>query len=144
PTRLVVTSKWLGSEVYDALEQCHISAEMQRANQVVFIVSPQNYTHLSALSACLNGLQTDGFTPYNSTPACKSCEVKKLLFNDNYSVIPLKDAVGRICYHEVGLYPPGTALAVSGEILSKAKVDLLINFSNLAFGLVNGGIAVVK
>ncbi len=144
PTRLVVTSKWLGSEVYDALEQCGISAEMQRANQVVFIVSPQNYTHLSALLVAFNGLDTSSFTPYTDTQIAKSNLIKKLVFADEFSVVPLIDAVGLQCYHEVGLYPPGTALVVSGEILTKDKLDLLINFSNLAFGLVNGAIAVVK
>ncbi len=144
PTRLVISSKWVGRQLYNSLEQCGISAEMQRANEVVFIVTPANYKHLPSLSQALKQLDTAGFTTYKSTTIPQTSELTKLNFSDSFSLLPLEDAVGKVCYHEVGLYPPGTALLVSGEIITKEKAELIINLSNFAFGLVNDAIAVVK
>ncbi len=144
-TRLVISSPWIGSAVASGLEKSGIFAEMSGDNRVVFIVNYTNYIYVEKLIDTLNSMDCSTFPMYvDCSPSLCSCSIKKLQFFDEFELIPISQSVGKICFHEVGLYPPGTALLVSGETITKQKADMLANFTNLAFGLVNDSIAVVK
>lgn len=56
--------------------------------------------------------------------------------------IPLKNAYGRICACEAGLFPPCQPIVLSGEIIDNEVIDLLS--SKNVFGLKEGKIKVVK
>ncbi len=143
-TRLVISSKWQGSSIAYKLESYGIFAEMSSENNVVYIVNPNNYLQLDKLADTLNAMDCTDCPIYTSVPQLASCNITKLQFAEDYTLLPIEQSVGKVCYHEVGIYPPGTALIVSGEIITKQKADVLINLKNLAFGLVNDSIAVVK
>ena len=61
--------------------------------------------------------------------------------------VPLENCEGRISKEEVGITPPSFPVIISGEIITKEKIDFLVNAFNFGkelFGVSDGKIKVVK
>ncbi len=144
-SRLVVSSPYCGKDVYTCLTTCDIYAEMSYQNKVVFIVNSANYMHLPTLLSAFASAKND-FMPYQSIDICTTAHKKaiKLYFGKDYEFVPIKSAINRKLYKEVGFYPPGVPVFFSGHLLTERDTTLLSSFDNTLFGLDNGMVCVIK
>ena len=140
-TRLVLTSPYLGTAVADALQRHEIYPECADGSRVTLIVTPFNARHLGRVTEVLR--QQRAYPPAEPEPHFPRGMVQ-LSFGKEFEAVPLSDAIGRIAYREAGLYPPGTPVVYSGEVLSEEKAELLKKWGNRTFGLDCGRILVVK
>jgi arginine/lysine/ornithine decarboxylase len=61
--------------------------------------------------------------------------------------LPLKQAEGRIAAEPVGIYPPGIALVMPGEIIDRRAIEYLLaqeRGGGALFGVYGGSIFVVE
>lgn len=140
-TRLVLEFPFPALIAARALEKAGIYPEMTTDNRMVFIVTPYNYMDLEKAAKVLNAVESEEKIerplPFQDT-------VRELKFETAWEAVPIKDAVDRISYWEVGAYPPGTPWVVGGERISPETVKRMEEESDTLFGLVNGRIPVVK
>ena len=146
PTRLVLTSPFRGEEVAGVLEEAGFVAEMSYENKVVFIVTPYNYTHLSALSEAVSGLDVARFSTFamREHSFCEHKQPTALTFGKKWEEIPLEKAVGRKAYVEAGLYPPGVPLVYAGQSFTEDALSVLAAHPNNRFGLNGNKVYVIK
>lgn len=142
PTRLVIEVKGSGEETLSALEDLNIYPEMVYGNLLVFIVTPYNCLHLDCLFDALSSITYKEREDAFDLPTKKECI--ELFFGDGCEEVPLEESVGRVSYGEVGLYPPGVPIVVSGEVITKDQVNFLKEHFKGIFGLENGKVVVVK
>jgi lysine decarboxylase len=116
------------------LQEYNIYAEMSIDNICTFIVTPFNYLRLDDLIEALNKINLNkkrvripDFKLTNTT-----------CFKNGINLLPIKDCLNKICMGEIGVYPPGTALLKTGDIINKDVIDFLIKNESHLFGLING------
>ena len=141
-TRLVVAVDGEGERVASFLESKGIYPELVYGNELVFIVTPNNYIYLDTLYDSLD--EAEYLLEKDKIDFPKLKEYVELHLGGEVEEIALKDAVGRISYREVGLYPPGVPIIASGEKITLEQVNFLIKYESSVFGLENGCLLVVK
>lgn len=145
-SRLVVASPYCGENLYDLLASSGIYGEMSYENKVVFIVNNNNYKYLPNLLEVFNGFDCKNFALYERPLLTfPSHTIATLLtFSEDFDIVPIKDALHRKLFKEVGFYPPGVPVLFSGHLLEKGDIDLLLKYNKSLFGLDNGTVCVVK
>lgn len=140
-TRIVIEAP-CGEKAKKTLEENNIFIEMLYDDLLVLIITPYNSNHLEKVSKVLNNVKYQS-KPYIErrfgTPLYKLFELK---FNNDYELVKIEDAIGRISHKEFGIYPPGTPLVYPGQIITKEVIDKVKN--NDCFGLIDGKCCVVK
>jgi len=140
-TRLVIDCGGLsGFAVKAELESIGIFPEMADNRKVVFILTPFNADKISRLTDALHRITVS--TPigedvprFNHERASSSGIIE---------FIKLEDSLGRVAVNEIGLYPPGTPIVISGDIIDQRTIDLLTENRNYIVGLVKGLVPVLK
>jgi len=151
PTRVSIESAFEGSLVSSYLEQKGIYPEMTYGNRVVLIVNAFNSDKLSLVAKYLSELEFDMLSEdYQNEVKKKKIRrsglkagkdfvgIKELTFYRNFDKVELDDAVGRIAYKEVGLYPPGVPDIYSGDLISAEDLSYLKEHMDSIFGLLDG------
>jgi lysine decarboxylase len=151
PTRVSIESAFEGSLVSSYLEQKGIYPEMTYGNRVVLIVNAFNSDKLSLVAKYLSELELDMLSEdYQNEVKKKKIRrsglkagkdfvgIKELTFYRNFDKVELDDAVGRIAYKEVGLYPPGVPDIYSGDLISAEDLSYLKEHMDSIFGLLDG------
>ena len=141
-TRLVIKTPNNAHEVADYLERTNIYPEMVYGDKLVFIVTPFNYIYLDTLYDALCGYNFKCNYQERNVPVGSG--LIELQFGDEYEKVSLDDAVGRVSYGEVGLYPPGVPIVAPGERITKEQVQFLKANLNFTFGLEKSYALVLK
>ena len=142
-SRLVVSSPYVGEEVYKAIFDRNFVPEMSFENKVVFIVTHDNYYHLGLLARMFNELPA--FRTYvPDAPVHKHERPTELFFGKDWETVDLADSVGRRVFDRVGVYPPGVPLLYDGDTIQKEDVEYLASRADKTFGLENGRVRVLK
>ena len=141
-SRLVIEVEGSGESAQSALEERGIYPEMVYGNKLVFIVTPYNASNLKALNEALSSISYEGREVSFNLPKRK--ELIPLCFEGECEEVELTEAVGRISYREVGLYPPGVPVVASGERFSEESINFLKEHVNFTFGLEKGLALVLK
>jgi len=132
-------------DVYNALAEQGIYAEAADRDRIIFIVTQNNYTALpilcNALAAIVVSLPLKG-KPIENCPLPQ--DIFLLKFAKDFELKEPKDCIGKTCYSELGLYPPGTPFLFSGQKITKSHVNFILEHHSALFGLVNGKVCVVK
>lgn len=154
PTRLVIDVSGRGITGYEAqahLEQQNIYIEMADAWRLVLILSPEDdpkwYERLyQALLTLPYGRLIRRGLGLPQIADRMAVSVREATFAKS-SLIPLKQAQDRIPTRAVGIYPPGIALFVPGERLSREGIDALLSIEQAGghiFGVRNGMVSVME
>lgn len=143
-TRLIIDLNGLDANVLNSyLETNGCYVEMIDRDKLVLIVTPYNANYLNDLLKLLNNL-----------PKLNEAEisVEYITFNPEVvknhskigtiSFIDLDGAVGEISANDIGIYPPGTPIITSGQILSAEMVEYIKLNNDRVFGLINGKVAI--
>lgn len=156
-TRLVIDVTERGYTGYEAqrlLEKDGIYLEMADARRLVLITTPNDEAEwYDRLLASLEKLEhrkpltSNGITG-NATPETNEqhATIREATFAVSES-ISLLCAAGRVAAEPIGIYPPGIALVMPGEVISQHAIDYLlkeeINGGEL-FGIRSGFVFVSK
>ncbi|MGI6316034.1 MAG: aminotransferase class I/II-fold pyridoxal phosphate-dependent enzyme [Christensenellales bacterium] len=125
PGRLCVDVTGRGLSGYRAAEilrETGVRAEMADMRRVVFICTPWDEAAWDdRLTKALSALPEEDFTvpriarPPEGLPSLQPWEV----FSRKWEVLPLAEAEGRVLAEPLTVYPPGTALCVPGERMTR-------------------------
>lgn len=141
-TRLVIEVDDDGDTTLRGLESLNIYPETVYGNKLVFIVTPFNYHNLDNLFDALDSLSYKGKGEEVTLP--RAPRLIPILLSGECEEVPLDEAVDRVAYGEVGLYPPGVPVVVAGERYTKEKTEFLKEHVKFAFGLEKGCALVLK
>jgi len=156
-TRLVIDVTGRGYTGYDAqvhLEEDGIFIEMADARRLVLITTPND--EISWYDRLLDSLsRMERRKPLSSRSVQVStmqqhseprATIREATFAASESIV-LKSATGRVAAEPVGIYPPGIALVMPGEVFAQDAIDYLLteeeNGGEL-FGVRNGCVFVSK
>lgn len=126
------------------LEKKGVFCELYGGDLILFMFSPE-FDKLSAKRLA---------TEILNLPFCKREKyllktvnpIKKLEYlqavNNDSEWVDLKQATGRICALNVGLFPPCSPLIIAGETFDNEVIALLL--ANNTFGVKNGKVKVIK
>lgn len=144
-----------GYDVSRALQERGIFPEMSDMSYVVLITTPADpdewYQRLfTALNAIAGGLKRAGGAVRTALPQSipgEKCVSVRTAVLGECEAVPLELAAGRVCAQAVGIYPPGIALTLPGERISRETIGIIE--SRLAsgasiFGMDNGRVFVIK
>ena len=128
PMRLVLLGRELDDGFSAGLSERGIVPEFAREGEAVFLFG-ENFSEEDSLKLGLalasllpNGVSPASFARAAEAPV-RALTLREALFAESETV--KKDAArGRIAAEVVGLYPPGTALCMPGEILSEVVLDI--------------------
>lgn len=142
-SRLVLKSGFVGKEVMTTLSSMGFEMEMSSHNLVVAIVTPFNYKYLKRLAKALRKISN--LPVYVEIPSLskKNETISLLHFGGEMEYVDLDKAEGRRAYSEVSVYPPGTPIVKSGEVITKEIINILKENAVNSFGLENNTIAVI-
>lgn len=130
-------------DVEKALEAEGIYAEFCDGNVLTFYLSPatalQDFERLK--TRLIELFESYPYTPEKQTQRIPAPIV--LPKNGETEWVNLRDAEGRICAANCGLFPPCTPLIFAGERVEKDKIELLQKADNV-FGVLEGKILVNK
>lgn len=143
-TRLIIDLVGYDASILNSfLEANGCYVEMVDRDKLVLIVTPYNSKHLDRLlvllkeSATLKRVKLSNYQCIN-TP--KSTENTPKI--GTISFLELDNAIGMISANEVGVYPPGTPIVVTGQVINKEIIDFIKTNIDRVFGLINGKIAI--
>ncbi len=152
-TRLVLDVTGRGLTGYAAaaiLESSGVFVEMADRQRLVLITSPEDdpnwYVRLATALSTLPQqpvkktiAHPDGVSIYQQTPR-RALSPREAVFAPCVQ-IPLEQAVGRVAVAPTGVYPPGIALTMPGEVFSPEAVTFLLSESEdgaTLFGVSDG------
>ncbi len=156
-TRVVIDVTARGYTGYEAqaiLEENHIYLEMADARRLVLITSPNDEPHwFEQLLQALAGmpkrspiqLKTRG-EESRFTAREQRMRIRAATFANTQMVL-LDLAEGRVAAEPVGIYPPGVALVMPGEVVDRSAIDYLTaqeRAGGALFGVYDGSIFVVE
>lgn len=161
-TRLVIDVTARGLTGYAAqalLERAGIFVEMADRKRLVLITSPEDdaqwyaclYEALNALprqKACIHERKRADAAvtaAYHCVPE-RRLPLREAVFAESEQA-PLQEAAGRVAAAPIGVYPPGIALAMPGEVIAAETARLLSEEAAdgaTLFGVTDGFVAVVK
>lgn len=151
-TKIAVDFKPLGispDAAQKVLEKKGIYPEMNDGRYLLFYLSPS--TEPSQLTELKNVLlwicAQDKFKgTYKDRPPVPAADrTYSYLYalRQKTELVPIKEAVGRMCAENAGITPPCLPVIIAGEIISEQAVELLSK-SRETFGITDGKIKVVK
>lgn len=139
-TRLCISLKGKDASGFSKiLETNGIYIEATYNDILVLIVTPYNYKWLKQLLKVMNNVEYNEICKTIIPPKCEKAVIK----SNKVDFIDIKDALGRICALDLGIYPPGVPLIVVGDIINNNVIDFIVGNKQSIFGLVDGLIAVV-
>lgn len=139
-TRLVIDCAGLsGFTVKEELEKEGIFPEMADNKRVVFILTPFNADRISRLITAFHKIKVT--TP--SGVDVPRFEHERANSSGSIEFVNLEQSIGRVAVNEIGLYPPGTPIVISGDIIDRKTIDILIDNREYIVGLVNGLVPVL-
>lgn len=121
-----------GFEIAEKLEQAGHIPEMASPDVLLFLISPSK-TH-AQIDAVLDSLERileespPGAVPPPFEPPPLPEQImtpKEAMTAKRIKRVPVEQAEGQICAETIGCYPPGTAILVAGERVSKEALDYL-------------------
>jgi arginine/lysine/ornithine decarboxylase len=140
-TRLVIDCGGLsGFAVKAELESAGVYPEMADNSRVVFILTPFNADRISRLTAALNSINVT----ISSGEDIPVIVHERANSSGEIEFVKLEDSLDRVAVNEIGLYPPGTPLIISGDIIDAKTLQLLNANRNYIVGLVKGLVPVLK
>ena len=156
-TRIVidVTNRgYTGYEAQAILEQNNIYLEMADARRLVLITSPNDepvwYEHLLETLAALPKKKTKNMRNNGEEIRFAANEQRMSIREATFAqtqTLPLKQSEGRIAAEPVGIYPPGIALVMPGEVVDRRAIEYLLaqeRGGGALFGVYEGSIFVVE
>lgn len=144
-SRLVLRSVYEGGQVVKELGKMGVDMEMGCQDKVVAIVTPYNYRRLGALAKRLrkiNGLKR--YVKNEKEQEKEGGKVVELDFCPRKELVDIDSAAGRRAYCEIGIYPPGLPLVLSGEVISQEVAQTIKNNIDNCFGLENNMAPVIS
>ncbi|NCA67598.1 MAG: hypothetical protein EOM87_05995, partial [Clostridia bacterium] len=114
-SRLVLSTGNRGKEVYQKLSEAGIYLEMYDNDRVVFIVTPFNRELLGKVEEVL-----------------KRDIIVKASNNNKDKYLYLE---GKIAKEDIGLYPPCVPVILKGEVITRKKIEYVIENIERAYGL---------
>lgn len=143
-TRLIIDLNGLDANVLNSyLETNGCYVEMIDRDKLVLIVTPYNVKYLNNLLSLLNNSpKMDNAKISVETTAFKPEVVKNHSKIGTISFIELDSAIGEISANDIGIYPPGTPIITSGQIISRDIIDYIKSNFDKTFGLINGKVAI--
>lgn len=143
-TRLIIDLEGFRADTLNHyLEECGCYVEMVDKDKLVLIVTPYNAKHLDRLLELLKEsvtLKCEKIDDNQSLNRPKSAENSTKI--GTISFIELDNAVGTVSANEVGIYPPGTPIVATGQVINKEIIEFIKTNIDRVFGLINGKIAV--
>lgn len=124
------TEQQNGYEIARILRRAHIECEYADENFVVCMLTLENsLEELNHLVECLDknlsvAVENPQFTPVK-TKQIQS--IREALFSDSES-IAVESALGRVCGAPLVSCPPAIPIVISGELINKEAIDLLIYY----------------
>ena len=156
-TRIVidVTNRgYTGYEAQAILEENNIYLEMADARRLVLITSPNDepvwYEHLLETLAALPKKKTKNMRNNGEEIRFAANEQRMSIREATFAqtqTLPLKQSEGRIAAEPVGIYPPGIALVMPGEVGDRRAIEYLLaqeRGGGALFGVYEGSIFVVE
>lgn len=143
-TRLIIDLEgYRANTLNHYLEENGCYVEMVDGDKLVLIVTPYNAKHLDRLLELLNKslpLKGEKIDDNQSQNRAKSAENSTKI--GTISFLELDNAVGMVSANEVGIYPPGTPIVATGQVINKEIIEFFKTNIDRVFGLINGKIAV--
>lgn len=143
-TRLIIDLNGLDAdELNSYIETNGCYVEMVDRDKLVLIVTPYNAKYLNDLLTLLNNSpKLNNAETSVETPTFKPEIAKNHSKIGTISFIELDRAVGEISANDIGIYPPGTPIITSGQIISRDIIEYIKSNIDKTFGLINGKIAI--
>lgn len=153
-TRLVIDVSQIGSgiEIGKILEdRYNIFMEMYTFKYIVGILTPWDkaswdkklYVALDEISKAKCSVYDIPEYPENHIKAMSMLEAESA----HWIKIPIKDAANAVATAPIGVYPPGVALVLPGEVISQEIIDYMYQIHKIGgniFGVTNGYVNCVK
>lgn len=145
-TRLIIDLNGLDAETLNSyLEANGCYVEMIDSDKLVLIVTPYNAKYLNDLLSLLNNSpELNDIKASVETIALKPKITKNSSKIGTISFIELRSAIGEVSANDVGVYPPGTPIITSGQVISSEIIDYIKSNIDRVFGLINGKIAIYR
>ncbi|HIT34553.1 MAG TPA: PLP-dependent transferase [Candidatus Faecousia intestinigallinarum] len=126
PLRLTVQAAGQGGELAAALEKAGGAYEYADPDHLVLMLTPENTLEELALI----GEALEGLTPRNAplpklSPARgrQICTIRQAMFQ-SHRLVPVEEALGRVCGAPAVSCPPAVPIAVSGEEITREAAAL--------------------
>ena len=156
-TRIVIDVTKRGYTGYEAqavLEENKIYLEMADARRLVLITTPNDepiwYEHLLETLAALPKKKPkytrDSAEEIRFSANEQRMRIREATFAQTLTM-PLRQAKGRVAAEPIGIYPPGIALVMPGEVVDQRAIDYLLaqeSGGSALFGVYDGSIFVVE
>lgn len=143
-TRLIIDLNGLDANTlnnYLEANGCYV--EMIDGDKLVLIVTPYNEQYLNELLSLLNNSPKLNETNISINDITfKPESVKNTSKIGTISFIELNSAVGEVSANDVGIYPPGTPIITSGQVINSEIIEFIKSNIDRVFGLINGEIAI--
>ncbi|MDR1905311.1 MAG: aminotransferase class V-fold PLP-dependent enzyme [Clostridiales bacterium] len=153
-SRIVISGEgYSGEEIRRLLEKRNIFAEMSYGNRAVFISTPYNADAVYRLAEALRDIKAakknmELRSAFNEKDDGGKDEATAACLSDapieGAEYIKLEECEGRIAAVEIGVYPPGTPIAVNGDTITRRAADILIKNRKSLYGLKEGKICVYE
>lgn len=142
-TRLVVNFEKIGLSGTEAAallkEDYGIYPEMADDKNVVFVITVSNtYKDLDALEKALDEISYMDLSaappaPVPPLPAVTLSLLPQRAWEAEQMLIPVREAVGKICAEIVAACPPGAAILVPGQEIGQTAVDYLLAQTDIQY-----------
>lgn len=151
-TKFAVDFKPLGISPYLAEEifkKKGIYPEFNDGRFILFYLSPSvEPSHLNSLKdalmwVCAQKKLQNTYKDVPSIPAADRTYSFLYAYRQKTELLPLKQAVGKMCADNAGVTPPCLPVVIAGEMISEQAVNVLLK-AHSTFGIVDGKIKVVK
>lgn len=144
-SRLVLYSDFDADIAMQQLFERGFALEMCDGNKLVAIVTPYNYKALKQLAKALKTI-SELKIAQNKNKIKKHIaeqDISKIIFNPQKELVDIDNALGRISANQVGIYPPGTSILRSGEVITQQTIKVIKENMDKAFGLENSKLSVI-
>lgn len=143
-TRLIIDLEgYKASTLNHYLEESGCYVEMVDSDKLVLIVTPYNAKYLDRLLELLKDsltLKWEKIDDNHIVNLAKSAENSTKI--GTISFLELDNAVGTVSANEVGIYPPGTPIVATGQVINEEIIAFIKSNIDRVFGLINGKIAI--
>jgi len=118
-----------------ALIKAGIVPEFYDKSYIVFMLTPENTSDdFKRLFEALISLKREELNiaseaPYMPSVPLKSMSIRDAVFSDK-EIIAVAEAEGRICASPTVSCPPAVPVVISGEIIGKNEIELMLHFGN--------------
>ena len=143
PLKVTILCDGCGVQIGNALEQAGIYAELVADNAILLMLS-YSFSAGDAfrIVVALKGVTVEGKAKrFNQVLPKKAMDYVSAR-KQSYERVLLKDASGRVCAENAGLFPPCYPVIIAGEVYNEEVIEAL-SVKN-TFGIDNGFVKVVK